>query len=146
MSEVTVIRRTVFFRAPGQSALAKPKDADRDEPVPNGRVPRVARLLALALRFEELVRAGVVADYAEVARLGRVSRARLTQIMNLLDLAPDIQEAILFLPASSLGTRHPQRTAAPTPRCRAGLAATAGDVGTAQTAHALAGPVATLFP
>ena len=103
MSEVTVIRRTVFFRAPGQSALAKTTDAGRDEPVPNGRVPRVARLLALALRFEELVRAGVVADYAEVARLGRVSRARLTQIMNLLNLAPDIQEAILFLPASVSG-------------------------------------------
>ncbi len=103
MSEVTVIRRTVFFRAAGQSALAKPTDADRDEPVPNGRVPRVARLLALALRFEELVRAGVVADYAEVARLGRVSRARLTQIMNLLNLAPDIQEQLLFLPPTERG-------------------------------------------
>ena len=37
-------------------------------------------------------------DYAELARLGQVSRARLTQIMNLLNLAPDIQEEILFLP------------------------------------------------
>ena len=36
-------------------------------------------------------------DYAELARLGQVSRARITQIMNLLNLAPDIQEAILFL-------------------------------------------------
>ena len=36
-------------------------------------------------------------DYAEIARLGRVTRARMTQIMKLLHLAPDIQEQILFL-------------------------------------------------
>jgi len=47
-----------------------------------GRVPRVARLMALALRFEELVRTGAVRDYAELARLGQVSRARITQIID----------------------------------------------------------------
>ena len=61
------------------------------------RVPRVAKLMALAIRFEGLVRDGVVADYAELARLGHVTRARITQIANLLNLAPDIVEAILFL-------------------------------------------------
>ena len=66
--------------------------------VPPGRVPRIARLMALAVRFEQLIRSGAVRDYAELARLGQVSRARVTQIMNLLHLAPDIQEAILFLP------------------------------------------------
>lgn len=35
--------------------------------------------------------------------LEHVTRVRLTQIMNLLSLAPDIQEAILFLPASEWG-------------------------------------------
>ena len=40
---------------------------------------------------------------AELARLGQVSRARVTQIMNLLHLAPDIQEAILFLPRTERG-------------------------------------------
>jgi len=69
----------------------------------SGRVPRVARLMALALRFEELVRSGAVGDYAELARLGQVSRARITQIMNLLHLAPDIQEQILFLPQIQKG-------------------------------------------
>jgi hypothetical protein len=54
--------------------------------------------MALALRFEGLLRAGTIRDYAELARLGRVTRARMTQIMQLLDLAPDIQEQILFLP------------------------------------------------
>ena len=66
--------------------------------VASGRVPRIARLMALALRFEQLVRSGAVRDYAELARLGQVSRARITQITSLLHLAPDIQEEILFLP------------------------------------------------
>jgi hypothetical protein len=59
------------------------------------RVPRITRLLALALKFEGLLQQGIVKDYAELARLGRVSRARVTQIMNLLSLAPDIQQQIL---------------------------------------------------
>jgi len=67
-------------------------------PAAAGRVPRIARLMALALRFEQLVRSGAVRDYAELARLGQVSRARLTQVMSLLHLAPDLQEEILFLP------------------------------------------------
>jgi hypothetical protein len=54
--------------------------------------------MALAIRFEQMVRGGMVPNYAELARLGHVTRARLSQIMNLLQLAPDIQEAILFLP------------------------------------------------
>ena len=60
-------------------------------------VPRITRLMALAVKFEGLIQQGVVKDYAELARLGQVSRARITQIMNLLNLAPDIQEAILFM-------------------------------------------------
>jgi hypothetical protein len=67
---------------------------------------RIARLLALALRLEQLVRAGAVADYAALATLGHVSRARISQIMNLLLLAPDIQEALMFLPLT-LGGRDP---------------------------------------
>ena len=72
-------------------------------PVPLGRVPRVARLLALALRLEQLVQTGVIANYAELARLGHVSRPRVTQILNLRLLAPDLQEAVLFLPPTVRG-------------------------------------------
>jgi hypothetical protein len=63
-----------------------------------GAVPRIARLVALALRFEGLLREGEIKDYVALARLGRVTRARMTQIMKLVHLAPDIQEQILFLP------------------------------------------------
>ena len=61
-------------------------------------IPRIARLMALTIRFDRLLRAETFRDYAELARLGRVTGARMTQIMKLLDLAPDIQEQILFLP------------------------------------------------
>jgi hypothetical protein len=50
-----------------------------------------------------MLQRGEVKDYAELARLGHVTRARVTQIMNLLNLAPDLQEAILFLPAVERG-------------------------------------------
>lgn len=72
-------------------------------PPPLGRVPRLARLMALAIRFDSLLQGGEVRDYADLARLGHVTRARVTQIMNLLNLAPDIQEALLFLPPIEVG-------------------------------------------
>jgi hypothetical protein len=60
-------------------------------------VPRIARLMALALKFEAMLQDGLVPDYASLASLGRVTPPRITQIMNLCNLAPDIQEQILFL-------------------------------------------------
>ena len=77
-------------------------------PLPTGRVPRVARLMALALRCQQLVQTGVIANYALLAQLGHVSRARVTQILNLCLLAPAIQEALLFLPRTEHG-RDPIR-------------------------------------
>lgn len=74
-----------------------------------GRIPRVARLMALAIRFDEMIRNGEVKDQAELARVGRVSRARLTQIMNLLNLAPVIQEWLLFLPPVESGRGFSER-------------------------------------
>ena len=71
--------------------------------LPSGSVPRVARLMALAIRCEDLVRRGEITDYADAARLGHVTRARMSQIMNLLNLAPGIQEEILFLPRTTQG-------------------------------------------
>ena len=76
----------------GHSARAQP-----------GNVPRVARLMALAVHFDGLLRRGDVPDYATLARLGQVTRARISQIMDLVYLAPDIQEEILFLPRTVQG-------------------------------------------
>ena len=63
-----------------------------------GRIPRVTKLMALAIRLDHLVRTEQVKDYAEIARLGHVTRARVSQIMDFNLLAPDIQEALLGLP------------------------------------------------
>ncbi len=79
------------------------KAADKPVAVNTGKLPRITRLMALAIRFEGLIRDGVVRDYADLARLGDVTRARITQIMNLLNLAPGIAEEILFLPKTMTG-------------------------------------------
>jgi hypothetical protein len=59
--------------------------------------------MALALRLDELVRSGQVASYSALAALGHVTRARICQIVNLLHLAPDIQQTLLFLPPTQRG-------------------------------------------
>src|SRR5262245_21184088 len=72
-------------------------------PTEKGRIPRVSQLMALAIKFEGMIHEGVVKDYSELANLGNVTRARISQIMSLLNLAPDIQEAILYLPRIERG-------------------------------------------
>ena len=61
------------------------------------RPSRVARLLALAHKLEAQVHSGPVKDYAELARLAQITPARIAQIVILAQLAPVIQERILFL-------------------------------------------------
>tara|TARA_R110002072_G_scaffold13909_1_gene58006 strand:- start:71 stop:472 length:402 start_codon:yes stop_codon:yes gene_type:complete len=63
---------------------------------PPRRVPtRAARLLALAHRIDGLVRDGKMTDYAEVALVAGLTRARISQITDMLFLAPSIQEQVL---------------------------------------------------
>jgi hypothetical protein len=78
-------------------AAAAMMDVERPAVVPTARLRRVTQLLALAHRFADLLARGEVASMAELARVGRVTRARLSQIMDLTLLAPDIQEEILSL-------------------------------------------------
>lgn len=102
MTRTLKITKDVHFRSMERGRKELREGAE--EPVPTlGKVPRLARLLALALHMEDLCRRGDVTDFAELARLTMVTRARMTQIMNLLLLAPDIQEEILYLPRSSGG-------------------------------------------
>jgi len=77
------------------------KRAPRPTVAPKGRVPRVARLLALAHRIDGMVRDGETRDLAEAARRLGLTRARMTQVMNLLLLAPAIQEETLALPRTT---------------------------------------------
>lgn len=94
---------TIDFQfAPKLRRGAKPTQ-DEASSIEAGRLPRVTRLMALAIKFDGMIRDGVVRDFADLAQLGLVTRARLTQIMNLLLLAPDIQEQLLFLPRTVKG-------------------------------------------
>jgi len=68
-----------------------------------GNIPRVTRLMALAIKLGADLDSGRLTDLADIARSGSITRARATQIMNLLHLAPDIQEALLFLPRTTKG-------------------------------------------
>lgn len=70
---------------------------------PAGRVPRVSRLLALAHHCFRLVQSGAIINQSELAHFGQISTTRMTQIMWLDNLAPDIQEEILFLPRTTQG-------------------------------------------
>jgi len=102
------IEVTWTFRPRNNGRKSKDAPSGKTSDVEPGNVPRVSRLMALAIKFDGLVRRGEVRDYADLARLGYVTRARITQIMNLLNLAPDIQEEILFLPRTVKG-RDPIR-------------------------------------
>jgi hypothetical protein len=57
----------------------------------------------LAWHIEEQVRSGALGSYAAAARLGHISRARLSQILSLLHLAPDVQEQVLFSQRATRG-------------------------------------------
>jgi hypothetical protein len=96
---MTVIEKTVHF---GRGKKTERLLREGEPPLP-GRIPRVARLMALAIQYDELLRTGVVKSLAELADLGHVSRTRMTHIMNLLLLAPEIQERLLFLPPVERG-------------------------------------------
>lgn len=110
MLETGVTRRhTLKFIREHNARRAVQKVREQNKPPAEpGRVPRVAKLMALAIRFDYLLEQGLVRDQTELAELGHVTRARITQVMNLLHLAPDIQEAVLSLPRVRSG-RDPIR-------------------------------------
>ena len=68
-----------------------------------GRLPRVAQVLALAVHFQDMIQRGEARDYSDLARLGCITRERMSQIMELIWLAPDIQQEILEFPPNRTG-------------------------------------------
>jgi hypothetical protein len=80
-----------------------------EQPQKKQRIPRVSRLMALAIHGQDLLNTGAVRDLSELARLVHVSQPRMTQIMNLNLLAPSIQEELLFLDPGSKVTERELR-------------------------------------
>jgi hypothetical protein len=99
---ITVKRKLKLSReAHGRRRVTKPKPKSVE--VEPGRIPRISRLMALAIRLDEMLRSGEVTDQTELARLGHVSQPRMTQILNLTLLASDIQEELLHQPRATTG-------------------------------------------
>jgi hypothetical protein len=103
MTTLTTYQCPVPFQRPARKRRTAFPANESPTLNPKERVPRLARLMALALHLEDLIQAGKIKNYAAIGRLGHVSRSRVSHIMNLLLLAPDIQEQILFLASVARG-------------------------------------------
>src|SRR6516162_2925706 len=97
MNTSIIIRGTLPLRRRGSAQEHDPTSATETTKARSPRIPRIAQLLALARHIDDLVRSGALGSYAAAARLGHISRARTSQIVALLNLAPDLQEQLLFL-------------------------------------------------
>ena len=97
-ASVRVITGQIFRVREGRHVAyaAEPPPAP---PEPVRRPAKVARMLALAHQLEAAIAAGEFADRADVARRLGFTRARVTQLLDLTLLAPDIQEAVLQMEA-----------------------------------------------
>lgn len=101
---ITVTQKIQFSNGrDGRKQIRTVDPNNLPKPVPPGRVPRVSRVMALAIRFRELLDEGRLKSICELAALAHVTQPRMTQIMMLNHLAPDIQEAVLFLPRYEQG-------------------------------------------
>ena len=79
----------VQTRRNGSKLLADGKAPTKQQ----GRIPRIARLLALAHHCRNLIRKGAIINQSELAHYGQISTTRMSQIMWL----------------DNSGPRHPRR-------------------------------------
>src|SRR5262245_35570118 len=100
----------VPFAARPQRGKPRPRKQKPAEPSAS-QPPRIAVLMALAIHMEQLLRGGCVKDQAEMAKLAGVTRARVTQVMGMLNLAPNIQEELLI--QKHFGPVRPERKVRP---------------------------------
>lgn len=101
---ITITRSINLKRGPDRSQQIRVvPQGDEAVAAPLPRVARISRLMALAIHCDELLRAGKIENQSALARLLHVTQPRLTQIMNLTLLAPDIQEQLLYLQSATHG-------------------------------------------
>jgi hypothetical protein len=95
-----------FNLRPGVRAIDRPA-GERPKAGPArrrfDRYPRIVQVVALAIHFQDMLERGEVRNHADLARLGCISRERMSQIMMLAWLAPDIQQEVLSLPKTPGG-------------------------------------------
>ena len=90
------INRTIYF-ASGRRRTRKLINGEAPaRPKALAPIPRMARLMAFAIVFDDLLKSGQVTDYAELARMTGLDRSRITRIMNLRLQEPWVQETMLL--------------------------------------------------
>ena len=92
-----VIEKPLFRHKSRSVTLAETPPLPKPEPV--RRPAKVAQQLALAHHLQAAIERGLVADQAALARKLGLTRARVTQLFDLLMLAADLQEQVLALEA-----------------------------------------------
>jgi len=99
---ITITKKVHFTRGgAGRRKMSTTPPKPKAERKPH--IPHISKLMAIAIRYDKLLRDGTVADTVELAELCHVSQPRITQILNLNHLAPDIQEELLHLPHVTTG-------------------------------------------
>jgi hypothetical protein len=68
------------------------------------KAPRVVEPLRKTIEWQALLVSGKIANQADIAQRDGITRARITQVMGMLRLAPEIREQILSMPGL---TRRP---------------------------------------
>ncbi len=101
--DITLEAPVRFAAGYGGARRIRRDEAAPPPSTPVGRVPKIARQMALAIKLEALLHAGEVKSQEDIARIGRVTQAYVSRIMGLLNLAPDLQEALLFQPRVERG-------------------------------------------
>ena len=103
-----------FQLKPSVRALNRPSDEQPSETVGRSRFdryPRIVQVVALAIHFQDMLDRGEIRNHADLARLGCISRERISQVMMLAWLAPDIQQQVLGLPKTPGGRFSVSETA-----------------------------------
>jgi hypothetical protein len=90
----TLTRRVLADRV----VCAVPPRRGGPKPPRESRTPRVVELLRKAIEWQALLESGEARNQAAIARRESITRARVTQVMGMLRLAPEIQEHILSMP------------------------------------------------
>jgi hypothetical protein len=81
-----------------QVVSAVPPDRGDPKPPREPKTPRVVELLRKAIEWQVLLESGEIVNQADIARQEGITRARVTQVMGMLRLAPELREKILSMP------------------------------------------------
>jgi hypothetical protein len=84
--------------APDRVKRAAPLHRGNPKPSKVAKTPRVVELLRKAIEWQVLLESGEIVNQADIARQEGITRARVTQVMGMLRLAPEIRGKILSTP------------------------------------------------